>query len=144
MSAAKVPREVEVRLAAGTSSGLASIVQQFIAQQLGESPKRRRRAARIRGRLGLIATDYDAAVTVEFGDVEIAVRDGTHEPLDASIAGTHRALTKLLQGEANPLIEHVRGRLKVTSKLRNLLLPLRVYRLMKLAPAGGAEGAPYA
>ena len=137
MNSAKIPREVEVRLAAGTSSGLASIVQQFIAQQLDESPKRRRRASRIRGRLGLIATDHDTSVTVEFGDFAIAVRDGTQEPLDASIAGTHRALTRLLQGEANPIIEHVRGRLKVTSKMRNLFLPMRVYRLMKLAPVGG-------
>ena len=92
----------------------------------------------------MIATDYDAAVTVEFGEVDIAVCDGRNEPLDASIAGTHHALTKLLQGEANPIVEHVRGRLKVTSKLRNLFLPLRVYRLMKLAPPAGRIRRPYA
>jgi len=137
MKSAEVSPHVEVRLAEGTSSGLASIVQQFLEQQLGESAQRRRRASRIHGRLGLIATDYCAAVTVEFGGCEIAVRDGTGEPLDASIAGTQRALTKLLQGEANPLIEHLRGRLRVTSKMRNLMLPLRVHRLMKLAPADG-------
>ena len=126
---------VEVHLAQGASSGLASIVQQYLEQQLAESPERRHRASRIHGRLGLIATDYSSAVTVEFGGHDIAVHDGTREPLDASIAGTHRALTKLLQGEANPLVEHIRGRLKVTSKLRNLWLPLRVHRLMKLTRA---------
>jgi putative sterol carrier protein len=137
MMAAKVSPQVEVRLAQGTSSGLASIVQQFLEQQLGDSAQRRRRASRIHGRLGLIATDYCAAVTVEFAGHQIAVRDGTREPLDASIAGTYRALAKLLQGEANPLIEHLRGRLKVSSKMRGLCLPLRVHRLMKLTAADG-------
>ncbi|HUY26727.1 MAG TPA: hypothetical protein VMV27_04855 [Candidatus Binataceae bacterium] len=135
MRAKQVSPNIEVRLAQGTSSGLASIVQQFLAQQLEESEQRQRRALRIHGRLGLIATDYCAAVTVEFGGHEIAVRDGTPEPLDASIAGTHRALTKLLQGEANPLIEHLRGHLRVRSKMRSLCLPLRVHRLMKLTPS---------
>ena len=133
VKAASSSFNVAVRLAPDASSGLASIVQQYLEQQLAESADRRRRAFRIRGRLGLVATDYSHAVTVDFTGDEISVHDGMHEPLDARIAGTHQALTKLLQGEANPLIEHLRGRIKVTSKLRNLWLPLRVHRLMKLA-----------
>lgn len=137
MTAATQPRQVDVKLAPGTSSGLASIVQQFLEQQLAESAQRRRRASRIRGRLGLVATDYCAAITVEFAGREIAVLDGTREPLDAIISGTHRELTKMLQGEANPLIEHLRGRLRVRSKMRSLCLPMRVHRLLKLTPADG-------
>lgn len=125
--------DIPVRLADGSTSGLASIVQQFLEQQLADSASRRRRAGRLRGRLGLTATDYRASVTVDFRGSQIGVCDGSAEPLDASIAGPYRALTELLQGRSNPLIEHLRGRLKVTSRLRNLFLPLRVHRLMKLA-----------
>jgi hypothetical protein len=126
---------IEVRLAGGASSGLASIVQQYLEQQLAESDDRRARAARLRGRMSLTATDYDATVTVEFRGDRIAIWDGAQAPLDAKIAGPYLILTQLLQGRANPLIEHLRGRLKVTSRLRNLLLPLRVHNLMKLSAA---------
>ncbi len=126
----------EVRLADGATSGLASIVQQFLEQQLAESERRRRRAARLRGRLGLTATDYRASVTVDFRGNEIAISDGDAGPLDASIAGPYKSLTALLQGRINPLFEHLRGRLKVRSRLSNPLLPFRVHRLMKLAPQG--------
>lgn len=136
MSAVKAPANVEVRLADDATSGLASIVQQFLEQQLAESEKRRTRAARLRGRLGLTATDYQTSVTVEFRGNEISISDGSAGPLDASIAGPYKSLTELLQGRTNPLFEHLRGRLKVTSRLRNPFLPFRVHRLIKLAPEG--------
>ncbi|HEY6395187.1 MAG TPA: SCP2 sterol-binding domain-containing protein [Candidatus Binataceae bacterium] len=127
---------LEVRLTDDATSGLASIVQQFLEQQLAESEQRRLRASHLRGRLGLTATDYKASVTVDFRGDQIAVYDGKAEPLDASIAGPYKSLTELLQGRRNPLIEHLRGHLKVKSKLRNLFFPFRVHRLMKLAPEG--------
>ncbi len=130
---------VEVRLVEGTTSGLASIVQQYLEQQLGESQARRAKAARIRGRLGLTATDYGVSVTVDFGGASIAVSDGTRGPLDASIAGPYQSLTKLLQGRTNPLLEHLRGRLKVRANFGSLLLPFRIHRLVKLSPDQGQE-----
>ncbi|MGD0074289.1 MAG: SCP2 sterol-binding domain-containing protein [Candidatus Binataceae bacterium] len=124
---------IDVRLAGGASSGLASIVEQYLTQQLSESEARRRRAARIRGRLSLTATDYDISVTVEFGGGGIAIWDGVQAPLDTKIAASYRTLTQLIQGRANPLVEHFRGRLKVTSRIRKILLPIRVHRLMKFS-----------
>ena len=134
MSTPRAPQSVEVRLVEGATSGLASIVQQYLEQQLADSEDRRARAMRIRGRLGLTATDYGVAVTVHFAGSWIAISDGALEPLDASIAGPYLALTELIQGRTNPLIEHLRGRLKVRSRLRNLFLPIRLHRLMRLSP----------
>ncbi len=134
VTALDAPAVIEVRLDEGTQSGFASIVQQYLEQQLAESATRRRRAARLSGRLGLTATDYGASVTVEFSGSQISVRDGTAPQLDASIAGPLKLLTALLRGGANPLIEHLRGRLRVSSKLKAFFLPLRVHRLMKLPP----------
>jgi putative sterol carrier protein len=128
--------DIPVRLDDDATSGLASIVQQFLAQQLADSTRRRARASRLRGRLGLTATDYDASVTVDFRGDEIAISDGRVGPLDATIVGPYQSLIRLLQGRSNPLIEHLRGRLKVTSRMGNLFFPFRVHRLMKLAPEG--------
>lgn len=128
--------QIRVRLDYEANSGLASIVQQFLEQQLEESPTRRAHAVRMRGRLGLAATDYQSSVTVDFRGDEIVVSDGCQGPLDASIAGPYKSLTKLLQGRTNPLLEHLRRNLKVRSRLGNLFFPLRFHRLMKLASEG--------
>ncbi len=137
------PQRIEVCLVGGASSGLASIMQQYIEQQLAESEHRRARAARIRGRLALTATDYGVAVTVDFAPGQIGIHDGALEPLDASIAGPYAALSELIQGRTNPLIEHLRGRLKVSSSWRNLLLPLRLHKLMRLSPEQRSDGGQY-
>jgi predicted lipid carrier protein YhbT len=133
------PAAIEVRLDEGARSGFASMVQQYLEQQLAESAATRRRAARLKARLGLTATDYDASVTIQFSGGHISVSDGVFPRPDASIAGPLKLLTALLQGGANPLIEHLRGRLRVSATLKNLLLPLRVHRLMRLPSGRGSS-----
>ena len=125
---------VQVRLAEGAESGLANIVQQFVEQSLEESESRQRRARRLRGRVAMTAADHEVTVTLDFRGDEIVVFDGAQEPLQASIAGPHRALVGLLQGEGNPLLEHLRGRLRVRSSLRKPFFPLQVHNLVKLPP----------
>ncbi len=133
---------LRVRLAEGAESGLASIVQQYLEQDLAEFEKKRRQAARLRGRMAMTAADHDTTVTVEFKGDEIAVWDGEHPPLDASIVGPYRALVGLLQGESHPLLEHLRGRLRVRSSLRRPFFPFRVHSLMKLPPEEGERAGP--
>ena len=131
--------DVAVRLEDGAESGLASIVQQYLEQDLAEFADKRRLAQRLRGRLAMTADDYGTAVTVEFRGDEIAIWDGERPPLDASIVGPYRGLTRLLQGETNPLVEHLRGRLRVRSTLRKPFFPFHVHSLMKLPPERGAR-----
>lgn len=130
------PPAVPVRLADGAESGLASIVQQYLEQDMAESAQKRRLARRLRGRLAMTAADYGTAVTVEFSGDEIVIRDGEVPPLDATIVGPYRSLARLLQGRSNPFVEHLRGRLRVRSSLRRPLFPLHVHNLMKLPPEG--------
>jgi hypothetical protein len=130
---------VRVRLADGAESGLANIVQQYLEQSLDESEQRRRRALGLRGRVAMTAADHEVTVTLDFRGEEIVIWDGECGPLQASIAGPHRALVGLLQGEGNPLLEHLRGRLRVRSSLRKPFFPLQVHGLMKLPPEGRAQ-----
>jgi hypothetical protein len=129
-----VANPVRVRLADGAESGLANIVQQFLKQSLDDSDQRRRRARRLRGRVAMTAADHGVTVTLDFRGEEVVVWDGEHGPLQASIAGSYQALLGLLQGEGNPLLEHLRGRLRVRSSLRTPFFPLQVHNLMKLPP----------
>ncbi|MCC6640576.1 MAG: hypothetical protein IT386_05350 [Deltaproteobacteria bacterium] len=131
---------VRVRLGDDTTSGLAHIVQQYLEQDLAEFARKRRLAARLRGRIAMTASDHDVTVTLAFGGGEIVVFDGERLPVDASIAGPHASLVRLLQGETNPLIEHLRGRLRVRARFARLFLPMRLHRLVRLDP-GGSRGA---
>jgi len=131
---------IPVRLLDGdASSGLGLMTMQYLEQTLEEAPHRRRQARNLHGRVALQATDADVTITVSFQGDEIGIADGAVPPLDAYIGGPYEALTDLLAGRANPLLEHLRGRLSVRSRLRNLFLPYRVYNLLRLRPA--AEGA---
>jgi hypothetical protein len=132
-----------VRLAEGAESGLANIVQQFLEQSLDESERRRRRARRLRGRVAMTAADHEITVTLDFRGDEIVIWDGEHGPLQASIAGPHGALVGLLQGEGNPLLEHLRGRLRVRSSLRKPFFPLQVHNLVKLSPEERDRRSPW-
>ena len=123
---------VPVRLDEGAVSGLACIVQQYLEQDFAEFEKKRRRAARLRGRIAMTAADHDVTVTLDFRGSEIVISDGENPPVDASITGPYEALVRLLQGKAHPFLEHLRGRLRVRSRLRRPLLPLSLHRLMKL------------
>ncbi len=127
-------KPVRVRLADGAESGLANIVQQYLEQNLDEFEQRRRRASGLRGRVAMTAVDHDVTVTLDFRGEEIVIWDGERGPLQASITGPHPALVGLLQGESNPLVEHLRGRLRVRSSLRKPFFPLQVHGLMKLPP----------
>jgi hypothetical protein len=124
---------VEVRLAEGTGSGLAQIVRQLLEQDLAEFESKRRRAARLRGRVAMTDSEHDVTVTLDFRGDRIVICDGAEEPVDASIAGPHRELVGLLQGRTSALGSHLRGRLRVRSSWRRPFLPLRVNRLMRLA-----------
>ena len=125
--------QIQVRLSEGeASSGLALMTMQYLEQTLADDPAKRRQASKLRGRLGLEATDYDVVITITFRGDEIEVQDGAVPPLDAYIAGPYLSLVDLMGGRANPVREHLRGNLRVRSSLRCPLLPYRVYNLLKL------------
>ena len=123
-----------VRLAEGSGDGLAHIVQQLLSRDLAEFEHKRRRAARLRGRVMMTALDHGVSITLDFRGDEIVVFDGKREPIDTSIEAPHDSLLRLLQGRTNPLREHLKGRLRERSSARKLLVPLRLYRLMKPSP----------
>ena len=136
-SAAAIP----VQRAETAESGFAMIVEQFLRQSLDESEEKRHRAARLRGRMAMTASDHGYTVTLVFTEEGISILDGGEEPLDASIAGPYQTLVDLIQGVDSPLKAHLGRRIKVKSRPRKLLFPLHVHNLMKLEREEQAGGA---
>lgn len=125
----------QVRLADPTASGLARLLQQYLEQSLAELATTRRRAARLRGRVAVTATDYDVTATLDFRGDEIVIHDGANPPLDASIRAPQRTLLELLRGDGRPLVDHLRGRLRISTSWRRPFLPLQLHRVMRIPPS---------
>jgi len=117
---------------------------QYLEQVLAGAPAKRRRARSLRGRLALEASDAAVTITVCFRGDRIDIEDGTVPPLDARVAGPYIVLTDLLAGRANPLVEHLRRRLRVRASLRRPFFPYRVYSLLRLTPAPERPWLPWA
>jgi putative sterol carrier protein len=128
--------EIPVRLRdEDGSSGLGVMTMQYLQQTLADAPDRRRQARNLHGRLALEATDADVIIMVDFRGDQIEIEDGPVPPVDAYVGGPYDALTDLLAGRANPLREHLRGRLRVRSTVGKPFFPYRVYNLLKLEAA---------
>jgi len=136
---------VRVRLPEGEeSSGLGLMTGQYLEQILDAAPAKQRRARSLRGRLALEATDAGVTITVSFCGDRIDIEDGAVPPLDAYVGGPYVALTDLLAGRVNPVMEHLRRRLRVRSSLRRPFFPYRVYGLLRLTPARERPWLPWA
>ena len=123
---------IPVRRAETAESGFARIVEQFLQQSLDESAVKRRRAARLRGRMAMTASDHGYTVTLVFEQQGISILDGGAEPLDSSITGPYQTLVDLIQGDDSPIRAHLGRRIKVKSRPGKLFFPLHVHNLMKL------------
>jgi putative sterol carrier protein len=132
---------IPVRRDETAESGFAMIVEQFLQQSLDESADKRRRAARLRGRMAMTASDHGYTVTLVFEQQGISILDGGAEPLDAAIVGPYQTLVDLLQGDDSPIKAHLGRRIKVKSRLRKLFFPLHVHNLMKLDNEEHSDGS---
>ena len=136
---ATVADAIPVQRDESAESGFAMIVEQFLSQSLAESEDKRSRAARLRGRMAMTASDHGYTVTLVFAKGSISILDGGAEPLDASITGPYETLVDLIQGGDSPLRAHLGRRIKVKSRPRKLFFPLHVHNLMKLEKETGVN-----
>jgi hypothetical protein len=136
---ATVEGAIPVQRDESAESGFAMIVEQFLSQSLAESEDKQRRAAKLRGRMAMTASDHGYTVTLVFARGGIAILDGGAEPLDASITGPYETLVDLIQGDDSPLRAHLGRRIKVRSRPRKLFFPLHVHNLMKLEKESGTN-----
>jgi hypothetical protein len=136
---------VRVHLLEGeAASGLGLMTSQYLEQILEGAPAKQRQARSLRGRLALEATDAGVTITVSFRGGRIDIEDGAVLPLDAYVGGPYIALTDLLAGRANPVMEHLRRRLRVRSSLRRPFFPYQVYSLLRLTPTPERPWLPWA
>lgn len=136
------PPEIPVRLVAGdAANGVALMTAQYLEQTLQAVPSKRAEAARLRGRLGMRASDADVAITLEFTGKEVLVHNGIDGPVEAYIAGPFQLLIQVLGGQTSPYKEVIARKIVARPSLRRPLFALQVYTLMQLGEARGPVAA---
>ena len=123
-----------VVLAGDSASGLADMLQQFLEQSLSASPRKLRQARRLSGRaLVRSAEDEEVCVGITFAGNRIEIRDvGATPNGDASITADFLTIAHLTSGQENPFRLLVRGKLRASFGLSQILFLLRLLQLMQL------------
>lgn len=128
-----------VRMTAGKGlNGLGMMVIQYLEQDFAEFPDKASAASRIRCRIGM-EVEKGIAVTISFRGSEVVVENGVGCDLDLHIRAPYRLLAQVLCAQARPLVEVLRGRIRVHGFPSRPVQLVKVLRLLKLRPEPRAE-----
>ena len=122
----------------GGARGLADMLRQLLEQTLADSERKRRLAARMRGRAVFRAEEDDSLrIGLVFCGDHISVEDGAREGGSASISADFLSIAGLASGRANPIGLLARRRVRVRFRPRDVPFLFRVLILMR------SEKAPF-
>lgn len=143
------PMQPSVTLGPDTSdAGLAGMLAGLVRQNLDDHPEKRDVLSRMIGRVAIVASDAEAAVTLLFEAGRLTVHDGVVGIPDLTIRAPTEDITRMslleLRGRfglPDPRGETVRavarasaqGRIEVHGLLGNLPLMLRLARVMSVS-----------
>lgn len=129
---------VAVTLTAGeAANGVALMTAQYLEQTFAAVPAKAAEARRLRGRLGMRATDGGVGITLEFAGDRVLVHNDIEGPVEAYIAGPFQLLVQVLAGQVSPVREVLARRIGARPSVRRPLFALQVYSLMQLGEARG-------
>jgi hypothetical protein len=138
-----------IELAEGADeNGFALMVSELIRQNIADHPEKRRDFERLRGRVAMVVSDAQVAVTLHFRREGLVVHDGIVGIPDLTIRAESEWITKMSLMELLPRLglpdprgENTRavfgasgsGAIKMFGALANLPVVLRLTRVMSVA-----------
>ena len=123
----------------GNLSGLGMMIGQYLEQNLAEFDYKVRQGLGLRGRVS-VTVEKGIAVTVTFDGSRIYLEDGIQGRSDLHLMGSFVVLAGILSGQADPLREVARGRIKLGGIPRRPLMALKILRFLKVPEELLVEG----
>jgi hypothetical protein len=114
-------------------NGLGMMVLQYLEQDFACFPYKAEAARRIRCRIGM-EVDKGVAITVSFLGERVIVENGVRGNPDFHMKAPYLLLSRVLCGKASPVLELLRGNIKLLSLPRRPIQSFRVLRLLKIEP----------
>jgi hypothetical protein len=124
---AKRPRIAVCAREGGRLNGLGIMLQQYLEQNLSDSEEKVRQGLRLRGRVG-VEVEKGIGVTLDFLGDRILVENGIQDHPDLQLRSSYLVLSRVLSGKANPVLEFLRGNIKLLALPRR---PLQSYRALR-------------
>jgi hypothetical protein len=112
-------------------NGLGKMMIQYLEQNLEDFPFKTKQALGIRGRL-VVEVEQGIAITISFEGERIRIENGVAHVTALHLAGPFSVLANVLSGKSSPLIEVVKGHIKVKSFLKRPVQSLKIFLFLKL------------
>ncbi len=125
--AANRPRIAVCAREGGRLNGLGVMLQQYLEQNLSDSEEKVRQGLRLRGCVG-VEVEKGIGVTLDFLGDRILVENGIQGRPDLQLRSSYLVLSRVLSGKANPVLEFLRGNIRLLALPRR---PLQSYRALR-------------
>ena len=124
-------------------NGLGMMILQYLEQNLAEFDYKVRQGLGLRGRVS-VEVEKHVAITLDFTGKTIEIENGVIDRPDLHLKSSYILLSKVLTGSASPLMELLRGNIKLGGLPRRPIQAWKILRFLKLPPELLVEGGPQA
>ena len=114
-------------------NGLGNMIQQFMQQEIGGLEYKSEAARKISCTMSMVV-EGGVSVTVSFSGNRILVENGIVFRPDMHIEAPYLLMADILCGKANPVLEVVKGNVKLKALPKKPLQAFKVLGLLKLDP----------
>ena len=112
-------------------NGLGKMMIQYLEQNFADFSYKTKQALGIHGCV-VVEVEQGIAITLSFEGERIRIRNGVGNGADLHLTGPFSVFANVLSGKSSPLMEVVKGHLKVKSFLKRPIQSLKIFRLLKI------------
>lgn len=121
-------------------NGLASMVLQYLKQDLAEYDFKALAAQKIHCSIGMQVEGSEAAITTFFFGDRIVVENGIAGRVDLHLEGPYMLLADILCGRANPFVSVLQKKIRLKSFPKRPIQSLKVLSLLKIPKDAKSAG----
>jgi len=115
-------------------NGLGNMVLQFMQQEFGALEDKARTARRIKCIMSMEVEEGGISITISFEGDRIVVENGVVDKPDLYMKGPYMLMTDILCGKVNPILEVLKGNIKMKSIPKKPFQAFKVLGILKLDP----------
>ncbi len=114
-------------------NGLGNMILQFMQQEIAASEQKSQKARKISCTMSM-AVEGGISVTISFAGNRILVENGVVVQPDMYMHASYLLMTDILCGKVNPVVEFLKGQIKLKAIPRRPIQALKVLGILKLDP----------
>ena len=114
-------------------NGLGMMMLQYLEQNFADFDYKIEEGLKLRGNVS-VEVEKGISTTLHFHGKTIQIENGVIDRPDLYLGSSYLLLSKILTGEASPLIEIIRGEIKIRAMPRRPFQSLKILRFLKIPP----------